>query len=174
MKELTIRKLQGETIAMFSEVVLLKMNEETVVYDVTNLDDVSTCDVLERIFADISVWTFDVTCSEEQTFLAGLSSINGFKILGEVETGEHFEIDFEHFSPEAEELLNVDNDSNCIGVAEYDERTTEWITESTIDKESKLYRLLKQQAEKCDVKVDELDTMLELIEQRCTGSDVEY
>lgn len=170
-----IRKLEdGEKIGMFSDVVLLKKEQETIVYDVENVDDPSACDILSRIFKDYSIANFGVTCSNEQNFIAGLYRISGFEIAGTFSTGEKFEVNFDHFSIESDELLNVENESKYVGNPAYDDRTTEWTTESTVDKDSELYKLLKEQAKMCNMEISELDGMLDVIADHCTGSDVEY
>lgn len=175
MKELIIRKLEdGEKIGMFSEVVLLKKEQETIVYDVENVDEPSVCDILSRVFQNHSIVNFEVTCSEEQNFIAGLYRISGFNISGTLSTGEKFEINFNHFSIESEELLNVSNENEYVGNPAYGDRTTEWTTESTVDKDSELYNLLKEQAKICNMDISELDRMLDAIAEHCTGSDVEY
>jgi len=175
MEKLLIKKLEdGETIKMFSDVILFKKGEETFAYDLKNTNDVYVNDVLSNIFENYPLANFSITCNEEQNFLAGLTTISDFKIFGTLADGNNFEILFDHYFFDAEELLEVNNDNEYIGNPEYGDRTTEWTAESEVDQTSDLYKLLKKQAELCKMELSQFDYMLEEIARHCTGGDTEY
>lgn len=175
MEKLLIKKLEvGETIERFSDVILFKKGEETIAYDLKNTNDVYVSDVLSKIFEDYPLANFTVTCNEDQNFLAGLTTISDFKIFGILADGDHFEILFNHYYLDAEELLEVKNENEYVGNPEYGDRTTEWTAESEVDQTSDLYKLLKKQAELCKMELSQFDYMLEEIARNCTGGDTEY
>lgn len=175
MEKLQIKKLEdGETIERFSDVILFKKGEETFAYDLTNIKTVYVNDVLSNIFENYPLANFTVTCNEEQNFLAGLSTISDFKIFGTLADGDNFEILFDHYYFDAEELLEVDNQNEYVGNPEYDDRTTEWTAESRVDETSDLYKLLKKHAELCKMERSQFNYMLVEIARNCTGSDTEF
>jgi len=175
MEKLLIKKLEDrETIERISGVILFKKGKETFAYDLKNTNDVYVNDVLSNIFEHYPLANFSITCNEEQDFIAELTTISDFKIFGTLADGDNFEILFDHYYFDAEELLEVDNRNEYVGNPEYDDRTTEWTAESRVDETSDLYKLLKKQAELCKMELSQFDYMLEEIARNCTGSDTEF
>jgi len=177
MNTVNIRTLgQNETIEKSDDIILFKTPTETTVYDRSHAPDVSLCDILAIIFKENRIVKFSVTCGDgdQQNFLPQLRSIRDFNISGLLQHGETFEINFNHFYVQADELLDVDYSDKYIGNIEYDDRTTEWFSDSTVDTDSELYLLLKEQALSCNMSLSDLMMMLDVIAENCTGSDVEF